>query len=118
MFRFSMDITDAIEHGGFAPRYGIVEDRDFSQRRAEAFARRHPGFIPHSHAVWTAADVEYDCLENEMVFRWDSQTPRAVGEAVELVREAFFYPPLRVWLEEEEYNLAQCRLGDTVARYG
>lgn len=118
MFRFAMDLTDAIEHGGFACRYGIAEDREFSRRRIDAFRRKYPDFVPHRNGARTAADIEYDAFENEMVFRWDSESPRCISEAVELVREAFFFPPVRVWLDGEEFGIATCRLGEVVARYG
>ena len=117
MFRFAMNLTDAIDHGCFAGRYGIEEDTDFSRLRAEGLQRKHPGFVPHLNKEWTEADVEYNRLENELVFRWENQTPRSVGEAIALVREAFFYPPVRVWLGEEEFILADTRQDDLVARH-
>ncbi len=44
-------------------------------------------------------------LSQEIFFRIDGNTPRNNKEALQIVRDIFFFSPLRVWLGEEEYQV-------------
>jgi hypothetical protein len=92
MFYFALDAADAADCHNLLANHGIVRDRPFAEAANDSTAE--------------SAD--------EVIFRWDSISPRDLREAIEVVRGVIFFPPVRVWLGGKEYPLDDHVSGDIV----
>lgn len=102
MFRFSLDIKDALNRSEKELfKVGIVADPDFTQKLWRELEQQYPqyNFYPGAEIKDRVARLAHNILEDEYHFRCDA-TPINYEEASNIVSEAFFFPPERVWLED------------------
>lgn len=102
MFRFSMDTKDASNRSAKELlKSNIVADPEFTQKLWENLKQKYPqyDFYPGARIKDKTASLEFRTLEYEEHFRCDA-TPNNYEEASNIVSEAFFFGPERVWLED------------------
>lgn len=102
MFRFSMDIKDALKHSEKELlSAGIFQDSDFTQQLWKELQDKYPQyqFYPGVDIENNEAKSAYLMLEDECHFRCNI-TPGSYEEASDIVSSIFFFQPERVWLED------------------
>jgi hypothetical protein len=102
MFRFSLDIKDALKRSEKELlKAGIIPDSDFTQALWKNLEQKYPkyDFHPGAEINDRVIRLEFLTLLNEYHFQSDA-TPKSYKEASNIVSETFFFVPERVWLED------------------
>ncbi len=107
-----MSIKDALNHEDDIQAAGITDDIDFADKTLREFTQKYPNFDIHDYN--SPGWVELSRIEDERYFRADFAAPTNLQDAISFVRKVCFFPPLRVWIDDKEYDVHEYHSDDFV----
>ena len=110
MFYFSVDSKYMLDvNFNELERNGVFQDSAFQEKFVEAIPQKLPvEFKDEEGTQYIYSEIIEDIISNEVFLRAHNHSPTSIKEALKIIREYFFHPPLRIIIGSKHHVIVGC----------